>query len=203
MKAKLIGLPKAEKALVGMTVPDMDYYNQNSVATVIEQTVANEGYRLDSTGTIDLPDYETEIKSRSKQATSPQSIGSMSVNKIVNNSYKNSSIKKKFQRQLRVKHDQMYNVVTEAKIYDFSDPGIQQKIEDAYEHGRAVITDLIRQNTPIDDLPKYIAPNGHIGYFEKTQKNKKTMYVFRLSNGSMKKLESMAASSKTFHRCFS
>ena len=197
MNVKTIRLPKAEEALIGMTIPEMEETYRNNVANAIEDAINDTGYNVDKLGTIDLPDHKVEVKSRSTNATSPQTIGSMSVNNIINTPYNSSSIKEKFQQQLRVKHNQTYCVVTKAKVYDFSDPVIQQKIEQAYEYGRSVMT-----NTSLDDLPDYISPNGHIGYFERTNKKHKTVYSFRLSNSTMKKLESIASSSKVFRQFF-
>lgn len=198
MNVKTVKLRKAETALVGMTVPTMEYHNQNNVATIVEQVIEDAGYYVDATGTVDLPDHAVEIKSRAVESTSPHTVGKMSVKRIIKTPYSRSPIKKKFQQQLRVKHNQTFNVVTSAKVYDFSDSEIQQKIEDAYEYGRTIMN-----STPIDKLPKYIAPNGHIGYFEKTSKKENsTSYDFRITDSNMKQLEAMADLSKGFRKFF-
>lgn len=195
MNVRVTKLGKAETALVGKSIPKMEYHNQNNVATLVEETMKDEGYHVDSCGTVDLPGLDVEIKSRSIQSRSPQTVGSMTVRNIINTPYNLSSIKKKIKQQFRVKHDQVNCVIVDAKMYHFDDFYIQGKLEEAYEYGRAIIASM-----DPDKLPAYIPPNGHIAYFERC--TNRLSYSFRIRNGAMKKLEKMSATSKTFQACF-
>lgn len=197
-KFKITKLPNAEKALLGKETPKNTYYNRNNVGKFAENTVKEAGYNVDSVGTVDLPDLGVEMKSRDRQSKAPHTVGSMKVKDIINTPYDVSPIKEKFLQQLRIKHDQTYQVVTETKVYDFSFDRIQKLIEEAYEHGRAVMTTMSTNN---DDIPTYIPPLGNIGYFEKTS-IKKNSFSFRLRDSGMKDLELMALSGKTFQKFF-
>ena len=97
--------------------------------------------------------------------------------------YPKSPIYDKVQQQLRVKTQDQ--VIVSADMYDFSNPYIQQKIEESYEAARAKII--------AGDDSNYIS-GGPFGYFERTNPKTSRSYDFRLTNGAMQKLENMATS---------
>jgi hypothetical protein len=109
----------------------------------------------------------------------------MSVNDIIKTPYKDSNVYKKCQQQLRIKTDDD-NYITEAELFDFDQPQIQELIETAYENGRMILT----QNKNIGYTPY----TGYWGYFEQTKKDRENTYDFRVSNSDMESLERMAKS---------
>ena len=97
--------------------------------------------------------------------------------------FPDSPIHDKIQQQLRVKTQDQ--IIVSADMYDFSNPYIQQKIEESYESARAKII--------AGDDSNYI-PGGQFGYFERTNPKTSRSYDFRLTDRAMHKLESMATS---------
>ena len=182
MKAKVKSL---KTNLVGTTVPTTE---NGHAARYIEQSLAKQGFRVDTRGTLDLPDYNTEVKSRNIDATSAQTVGSMTPEHIKTTPYRESTIFKKIQQQFRVyiKED----VIVDARVVDFSWNEIQNRIEESYEAARKRI---------IEGQDSNYIPGGPYGYFERTVKGSNS-YDFRLRDQAMKKLESMATS--TFQNLF-
>ncbi len=176
MKAKVT---KLNTTLVGMHVPD----SANGYAgRYVEQELIQQGFDVDTRGTIDIPGLDIEVKTRDLDATSAQTVGKMSLEKIKQTSYKDSTVREKIQRQFRVSIRD--NTIVGTEVVDFSWDIIQAKIEESYELARA------RINQGCDD--NYI-PGGSYGYFERTVKNSDS-YDFRLSDSAMKKLVAMANS---------
>lgn len=188
---KITALKKATTTLVGMRVPKQ---KNGNVGHLVEDTMYNDGYPIDKQARVDLPDWEVEVKAQTLEATSAQSVGSMTVDDIINTPYQSSPIKEKFQQQFRVTHSDIFREVTSAKIYDFSDPYIQQLIEKDYEAGRAIFAELQKNN---DSYPNYIRGANTDFYWEKKESNS---YAFRASRSAMKGFEGMATS--TFNSLF-
>ena len=107
----------------------------------------------------------------------------MTLDDIKVTDYEDSAIFKKFQQQYRVKTED--GVIVEEHMYDFSGWFAQSLIKEAYETARKAVI-----NGACGD---YI-PGGPYGYFERTNKNSKTSYNYRLSDTAMKKMEAMANS---------
>ena len=188
---KITALKKATKTLVGMRVPKQ---KNGNVGILVQDTMYNDGYPIDTQARVDLPDWAVEVKAQTAEATSPQSIGSMTVGDIINTPYQSSPIKEKFQQQFRVTHSDTFREVTSAKIYDFSDPYIQQLIEKGYESGRAIFAELQKND---NEYPKYVRGDNTDFYWEKKESNS---YAFRASRSAMKDYEAMATS--TFNSLF-
>lgn len=182
---KITALKKAENVLVGMPVPKQ---KNGNIGHLIEDVMSDAGYPMAKQATVDIPKLAIEVKSRTAEATSAHAIGSMTIQDIINTEYKSSPIKEKFQRQFRVTHSDTFREVVSAKIYDFSDPYIQQLIEKGYESGRAIFKQLRQDNA---SYPNYIRGEDTDFYWEKKEGNS---YAFRLSNSAMKKYEQMTTS---------
>lgn len=188
---KITALKKATKTLVGMRVPKQ---KNGNVGHLVEDTMYNDGYPINKQARVDIPDWKVEVKAQTLEATSAQSVGSMTVDDIINTPYQSSPIKEKFQQQFRVTHSDIFREITSAKIYDFSDPYIQQLIEKGYESGRAIFAELQNNN---NNYPNYIRGNNTDFYWEKKESNS---YAFRASRSAMKGYEAMATS--TFNSLF-
>lgn len=152
----------------------------------IENIMEIQGFDINRGSGPDLKFNEetyVEIKSRDNNATSPQSIGAMTLDEIKITAYEDSRIFDKFQQQYRVKTEN--GIVVEEGMYDFSGWFAQSLIKEAYEKARL---DII--NGACGD---YIY-GGTYGYFERVNKQSKTSYHFRLSNSAMEKMEAIANS---------
>lgn len=166
--------------LIGKVVPD----NKNGHAgRYIEKLLEEAGVPINRGRGPDIEIIGLEVKTRDLDATSPQTIADMSVEDIINTSYRNSHVFKKFQQQLRIYTKN--NVIVSAEVYDFSPPHIQELIEHAYDHAKA---QLIKN----PELTR-TAYTGKYGYFERVSPHRKSL-SFRLSNDDMATLEGMAKS---------
>ena len=159
--------------------------NSSNRGRQVEHIMKAQGFDINTGAGPDLQfgDTPVEIKSRDNNATSPQTVGAMTLADIKSTIYEDSAIFKKFQQQYRVKTEE--GVVVEEHMYDFSGWFAQSVIKESYETARQAII-----NGACGD---YI-PGGKYGYFERTNKNSKTSYNFRLSDSAMKKMEAMANS---------
>jgi hypothetical protein len=172
---------KQVKHLVGQAVPPK---TNGAAGRAIEEIMEAQGWPMDRRGQgIDVPAYGFEVKSRDLDSTSAQSIGKMLPEDIKVTPFPKSPIYDKIQQQLRVKTQDQ--VIVSANMYDFSNPYIQQKIEESYEAARAKII--------AGDDSNYIS-GGPFGYFERTNPKTSRSYDFRLTDAAMQKLENMATS---------
>jgi len=177
MKVKVF---KPAKLLIGQIVPT----NQHGHAgRYVESLIEKMGVLINRGHGPDFIDYGLELKTRDVDATSAQTIADMSVEEIINKSYKDSHVFKKFQQQLRVYIRD--NVIVSADIYDFSHSSIQDLLEKAYNHAR-------KQLVQCQDLDR-TEYTGFYGFFERVDKDRKTL-SFRLSKKDMITLEGMAKS---------
>ena len=186
---KVKALKKAN--MVGIEVPD----NIGGYAgRYVEQILEHRGYRIDQGQGCDMPSLNIEVKTRDLDATSPQTVGTMNVIDIIKTAYEDSPICEKIQQQYRIKTRD--GVIVENKIYDFSDPYIQELIKISYETGRSRLINDVSQG--IHDVKYY--PGGDHGYWERTTNSKS--YSFRMSQSMMDKLETLSNNSKTFNTIF-
>lgn len=177
---------------VGTRIP-MTQKNGN-VGRCIEDILEAFGNNVSRNFGVDLPEDGLEVKTRNESATSPQTIGGMSHRSIVDTPWHQSPIRNKVQKQYRVKYKESLkhleeSIITSEQVYDFSCPEIQDKLEEAYESGRARISQF-----PPGEGPDYIQGPGQWGYFEQQVVGQ---YQFRVTDKIMKKMESIASSHLT------
>jgi hypothetical protein len=196
MYLKITNLKKATDALVGMVVPEQCYGN---IGNLVEDEMEKLGYNINRGKGADLLSIGVEIKTRGLEATSAQSISSMTSSDIVETSYKDSVIFKKFQQQFRVHHSKKLDgstVIVSAKIYNFAFPKIQDAVEAAYETGRAVMAGQLNNcDGHCDDYIRGTLPNGlpACGYWER--KENSNSFDFRFPTTVMEYFEEVAANS--------
>jgi len=147
-----------------------------------EQKMQDRGYKLSKGAGVDMPNEQVEIKTRAVEATSPHTIATSKAEIYINTDYKDSLVFKKTQQQYRIKTEN--DVVIVNKIYDFSNPYIQADLKHAYEECRKKLANGDRSDTIY---------GSKWGYLEK-KKGTKSSYSFRVSNGAMKKMETISTS---------
>lgn len=189
-KVKTTKLNKGIKK--GTQIPVQQKYSDDpgAIGQWMQRQMSNNGYNINTGAGVDLPDFDLEMKTRNINSTSAHTIGSMTVNDIISTSYKDTLICKKSQRQYRVKYDDNTSTVVDEKVYDFSDPYIQDRIEESYNIARNKIIN--------GDRGDYIK-GGDYGYFEKQTDNS---YQYRVSNKAMKNIETMSSNSVTVKKFF-
>jgi hypothetical protein len=196
MYLKITNLKKATDELVGMVVPEQCYGN---IGKLVEDIMENLGYDINRGKGADLLAIGVEVKTRGLEATSAQSISSMTVHDILVTAYKDSIIFEKFQQQFRVHHIKKLDgstVIVSAKMYNFAFPKIQDAVMAAYEAGRAVMADQIKNcNGQCDDYIRGVLPNGlpACGYWER--KEDTNSFDFRFPTVVMEQFEEIAINS--------
>jgi hypothetical protein len=196
MYLKITNLKKATDALVGMVVPEQCYGN---IGKLVEDVMEKLGYDINRGKGADLLAIGVEIKTRGLEATSAQSISSMTAHDILVTAYKDSIIFEKFQQQFRVHHSKKLDgstVIVSAKMFNFAFPKIQNEVEAAYEAGRAVMADQIKNyDGQCDDYIRGILPNGlpACGYWER--KEDTNSFDFRFPTVVMEQFEEIAINS--------
>jgi len=196
MYLKITNLKKAEDALVGMIVPEQCYGN---IGKLVEDEMEKLGYDINRGKGADLLAIGVEIKTRGLEATSAQSISSMTSLDIVRTSYNDSVIFKKFQQQFRVHHSKKIDgstVIVSAKMYNFALPKIQDAVKEAYETGRSVMADQMKNcDGQCDDYIRGTLSNGlaACGYWER--KENSNSFDFRFPTTVMEQFEEIAINS--------
>ena len=182
MKPRVV---KLKANMVGRSVPS----NINGAAgRYIHEELGEQGYPMSNRAGPDIPQIEMEVKSRDLDAVSAHTVARMTPEDIIVTPYRDSVVYTKLQRQYRVKTKD--RVIISDRVYDFSKPHIQEKIEQCYEAARQKIIN--------GDENNYIS-GGSYGFFER-QTDGPRSYQFRFTDGAMKKLEAMSRS--TFHKLF-
>jgi hypothetical protein len=164
---------KLKIPLVGTVVPKQ---HNGNVGRFVESKLEQVGHNINKGKGIDLPEEELEVKSRKKKSKSAHTIGSMTIDQIKSTEWDNTDLKQKCQRQFRVSYDDIESVISEAKIYDLTDPYIQKKLKEGYETGRKMIIEGNKND--------YIK-GSKWGYFERKTDNS---YQFRIPDSSMKSI---------------
>lgn len=160
----------------------------------VEDTVEQAGIAINRGKGVDIASLGTEIKSKSVESKSPNSIGTMTVNDIVNTKYEDSVIFEKMQYHYSVDYSSEQRIVISEKEYDFTDPSVQMLIKETYEQCRAVIADNWKEGIV---LP-YVS--GSWGQFE--QVPNQNAYRFRIPVGAMKRIKGMSKSAPQFNKLF-
>jgi hypothetical protein len=179
MKKSKTKIKEIKISIVGQTVKPVTNGNYGAPGMGIEDTWIDHGFPVDKTNIgADLPAARAEIKSRNIHAVSRETVGCSSIDSIINTDWADSTIREKFQTQIRVYHDG--TVVVDQQLCDFSHPLIQQHAEEAYEICRKKLTN--------GDRRLYIPGNKWFSI----EASKNSPGVYGLRTARMKKLEAMA-----------
>ncbi len=151
-----------------------------------EEVMSGSGFQINQGMGADLKESGIEVKTKDVNSSSPNSVGTLTYEDICNKSYKETHIFEKMQKQFRVVTDE--GLVVDQNLFDFTDPYIQEKIEEAYENAR--------QKMINGDKSSYIRGSEY-GHFEQKTENS---WAFRITVSAMRKIENM--SKQTFKDFF-
>ncbi len=163
----------------------------------VEEQLIKNGHVVDRTGIIDLPEYNTDNKSRKKGSTANHTVGSMTINDILNTpAFKDTRYHTKLQNQNQVTYDTVFNEVSDVRLVDMDIDDIQDRLKEGY-----------------DDCRKQLIENEENGYYQKEIKSKNGWVVFdgyghdnsyrmRIPNTAMKKIHNISGSRDTFKKLF-
>jgi hypothetical protein len=184
-----VKVTKIKKGIVtGTPVPAKQH--GGNIGHWVESELQANGYEINKGKGLDMPKVSIEVKSRKDESNSAHTIGSMTTDDIKTNSWYQSSLHAKCQRQYRVNYSDNDSVVTGARVHDFSDDFIQEKFQEAYEAGRHLI---------INDYKGQYARASQWGYFERQTDNS---WLFRIPHAAMKKFIRASMNSKSFGQLF-
>ena len=197
MKAKIKSL---KVNLSNIDFADPDKVNDGRNGKILEQEMMRQGYPIDRSGTVDMPDIGIEVKSRKSSTDAMHTIGTMTYDEILVTPWDKTPFKQKLQKQYRVtinKDEFEGDINATGKVVDLSNPEIQAKLEEAYEKNRMW---LIIQQRIIKG--QTVTAGGQFGKLEHKPGPSGTgrSYALRIPNSGMKKLLSIANS--TFDTLF-
>lgn len=182
---KRIKVKKLNTGSENLILPEQSKYDSGNVGKWYEEQLASKGFQMNSGQGVDIPGLNLENKTRKRSSKAAHTTGTMTYDNIINTPYEQSSISKKLQQQNRMEYDNTFNVVTNESIYDFGDIAIQQKLKEAYEHGREILRE---HGGPSPGTIRC----GEFGMFEWKSGN---TYAHRITDSGMKKMKAMAKSS--------
>jgi hypothetical protein len=178
MKKSKTKIKEIKISIVGQAVKPVTNGNYGAPGIGLEDTWIEHGFPIEKTNIgADLPAASAEAKSRNIHARSRETIGCSSIDNIIANDWADSTIREKFQTQIRVYHDG--KVVVDQQLCDFSHPLIQRHAEEAYE--------ICRQKIINGERGTYITGNDWFIM----EASKKSPGVYGLRTARMKKLEAM------------
>lgn len=183
---------KVTKIKKGITVGTQLPFKQycGNIGRWAEDSLSANGYNVSPMG-IDLPDYNIEVKTRNVKSRSYHTVASMTVEEIITNDYQNSRVAERSKSQYRVEYDDDTSIVTDERVWDFTDPLIQSQLEEAYN--------VCRDKIINGDRSSYIAGNSW-GHIEATDSG--SSYRYRISHSAMKKMKTIVNTRDTFRRFF-
>ncbi len=179
--------------------PSAKYCCDGSMGLAIENELRNQGFNV-SSGVIDMPDLQLEIKTRKSTSDAPHTVGTMTHNDILNTSWKYTSFRQKLQSQLRITIDAETGKVSDQTVIHFrDDPDIDNELERSYETARSMLkVHHLLHNSIMKSYT--IRGKDRLGFLE--YKNG-TSYAFRISDSGMKRFINMANTAPQFNLLFS
>lgn len=193
-------------ALKGKELPEPDKKNDGHIGNYIDNYLKEQMNIHNPNAPVDLASLGIEVKSKKIDTGSSWSIGTITVNDIINTSYVDSKIYKKLQALLLVTTDIDFRIVKEVELHYFDNDEIQSLLDKSYEKAREEIRKHVLQNvttayelgkvsgkvdlTSLSNLStdgiKWSRFKGKYGYFE--YRPKEGNLVFRLTKTQLKNL---------------
>lgn len=171
----------------------VDPGNHGAIGMQIHDLIAQQGHNMNASDGCDMPDLKVEVKSRKISSKSAHTIGTVSIDTILNCEYEDTVIYEKSQyiyKVTHVPHTLNTNIVHDARVWDFSIPECQDKFKQAY--------DIMRQKVQSGCRDKRITGNRY-GNLERQPSGS---YQFRVSDSGMKDLEAISLQKKAYQALF-
>lgn len=198
------------KQLVGLSIPKKSKTNPGNVGIFIDNYIKSH-LKINGNTIVDLEDYGIEIKTKDIETNTDWSIGSMTLEDILNTDYENSSICKKMQALLLVDTDDTFRVIKDYGLYYLDFDEAQQLLKDSYDNIRNqlkqhVINHAMKVNAKIQkgifdavldkiEFSSFEKFHGTFGKFEYT--NSGTSFMFRITKSEMRELVLKASTHTT------
>lgn len=160
----------------------------------VENEVEKSGIAVNRGKGPDISVLGTEIKSKSVESKSPNSIATMTVHDIIHTAYEDSVIFEKMQHHYTVEYSKECRIVVSEREFDFTDPSIQLLFKETYEQCR----EEIANNWKDGFILPYVS--GKYGQFEKVPD--RNSYRFRIPVNTLKRIKGMSKSAPQFNNLF-
>ena len=176
---------------VGTPIPN--FKHDGSSGIWLDDVMESNGHRVDHTGTLDLPEYGIDNKSRKKGSHAHHTVGSMTINAIKESpEFKKTKFHKKVQNQNQVTYDPVFKEVSSVNIVDMDIDIVQQKLEEGYNDCRRQLLSGVRSKE-IKSANGWVVFDGY---------GSDDSYRMRITNTAMKKIHNISNSRDTFSKHF-
>lgn len=193
-KSKVVVKPTAIKQGIAVgTELRVDPGNHGAIGMQVHGHIAQQGHNMNASDGCDMPDLKVEVKSRKVGSTSSHTIGTLSIDTILNSEYEDTVIYQKSQHVYKVIHAPQTlntNVVLETRLFDFSIPECQTKLKEAYN--------ILRQKVQSGCRDRRITGNQ----FGNLELQTSGSYQFRLTHAGMRALENISLQHKAYQSLF-
>lgn len=149
----------------------------------VEQYLTIHGVSVDQMAVCDLNTGE-ELKTRKTSSKAKHTVGTMTLNNIINGTYKKSSISEKLKYQIRFEWSDTYHKITHVSFVDMTDKNIQEILLSRYEASRTALTEAV-ESAKNNKQPIEFSAHQTFGDFEYKGSNS---FAFRLPDAIMKKI---------------
>ena len=189
--------------LIGMSVPLKSKVDSGKVGKFVHQLILD-NLKINENNIVDIDKYGIEIKSKGIESNTDWSIGSMTVDDIINTSYIDSPIYKKMQALLLVTTDNSLAIICDVGLYYMDLDEVQLLIQDTYEDVRSQLKREVENMINSSNSTIMFNPSqsfkGKYGRFEYT--NFGNTFNFRIKQGSMNKFKNIAATQSSITHFF-
>jgi len=192
MQAKVTKLNKAIDP--GHIIPLIQSYG--NIGRYVENYLASQGYKINKGFGIDLVGLKLEIKTRDINATSAQTVTSLSLSNLLKYDWQRGPARHKITRQYRVLYKQLdskSSIVVESGVFDFTKSGIPSILKSDFDINRRYFIDYVEKH---GEYPKYVNQGSGWLFLERTTENE--VWQVRITNRNMNKLEAMTKQVQLF-----
>jgi hypothetical protein len=167
--------------------------NDATVGQFIDNLMMSKGHVIDKVGHVDMPEYGSDNKVRKLRSNANHTIGSNTINKIINTpNWQDSSFYQKSLNPNQITYDPDFNEVIDAKLVDMEIDLIQQNLEEGYLDCREQLIAGCRAKE-IKSKNGWVVLDGY---------NHHNSYRMRITNKAMKKIHIISGSRDTFQKHF-
>ncbi len=159
----------------------------------LDSKMASNGHYVDKNGLVDMPDYGIDNKSRKKGSHAHHTVGSMTVNDIINTAnFSSTRFFKKVQNQNQVTYDPVFNEISSVRIIDMDIELIQKNLADGYADCRRQLL-LGNRDKEIKSANGWVIFDGYVS---------DRSYRMRITNTAMKKIHNISSTRDTYSAFF-
>jgi hypothetical protein len=175
----------------GTRIPNAE--NDCTVGQWADDEMSKKGHVIDPTGTVDLPEYGIDNKTRKKGSKANHTVGSWLKEKILNTpNWEETPFYHKSKNQNQIEWDPDFLEISKVKIVDMEINVIQEKLKAGYEECRSEMINGICSKE-IKSKNGWVVFDGY---------NDSKSYRMRITDKAMKKIHNISGSRDTFQKHF-